>query len=458
VNRTLRSFRTAALLMLVAAPFAHPVSAAESKEDPTLSEIVNILREKGLIDDDQQAELTAKAAKEEARRSWTDRISLFGDLRGRFEAFDYQKDIYTRSVGATITDRYRARYRARLGVTADVASRAAVTLRTSTGGANPRSGNQTLGSGNDFDKDEFRLDLAYATLSPFPKGDLPGIENGYLAIDLGKVKNPFLWSALGADNLLWDPDINPEGGNLRIRGGAGPLLLFANTGVYVITENAAHKDPMVAGGQVGATLKIADPVSIGARGSLYDFFSLDDDFFVRAACDNASSKTPTCDSDPGGTGGNIINGLSRRNGSITVGETSGFLNLNFIKLLPVQFYGTYAHNFSAHPSLTSKAKSEDDAWTTGVVVGDKVSLVSIGFAYYYIEANAFPSMYLDDDVFDGFPNRKGYVVSLQRQLFENVDLGLRGFMSKRIEGGTAFVNSGPGSDRLRGQADLTFKF
>jgi hypothetical protein len=50
------------------------------------------------------------------------------------------------------------------------------------------------------------------------------------------------------------------------------------------------------------------------------------------------------------------------------------------------------------------------------------------------------------------------MASVERQLFENVDLVLKGFQSDRIEGGPAFDNSGPGSDRLRGQADLVFKF
>ena len=35
---------------------------------------------------------------------------------------------------------------------------------------------------------------------------------------------------------------------------------------------------------------------------------------------------------------------------------------------------------------------------------------------------------------------------------------MRGIWIKRIEGGTAFVNSGLASDRFRGQADLTLKF
>jgi hypothetical protein len=87
---------------------------------------------------------------------------------------------------------------------------------------------------------------------------------------------------------LFDNDINPEGANLRITGGAGPLTLFANGGVYVIDENSAHSDPKMLGGQLGGALKVADHVSLGARGSLYHFFALDDAFFLRAACDNNS--------------------------------------------------------------------------------------------------------------------------------------------------------------------------
>ncbi|MCI0633040.1 MAG: putative porin [Actinobacteria bacterium] len=451
MNWTFRPLRTAALCTLLAAALGTPAAAEETKkEDPTLTDIVNILHEKGLIDDEQHAALAAKAAKEQTKRSWTDRLSVYGDLRGRFEWFDYDQDIYTKSAGGRLQDRERGRYRARLGVTADVVSRAAVTIALASGGADPRSANQTLGSGNDFDKDEFRLDLAYATLAPFPKGELPGIENGYLGVDIGKVKNPFVWKLLPADNLLFDNDINPEGGNLRITGGAGPVLLFANGGVYVIDENSAAKDPKVAGGQLGGSVELADWASLGARGTLYHFFSLDDDFFARSASNPGG---------PGGTGGNIIDGLARRNGSLQIAEGSAFVTVVPHVLVPVTFYGTFATNFSARNSLIATAVDrEADAWTAGVFAGDPVRLIRIGFAYYYVEANAFPSLFLESDVLDGTPNRKGYMLSFQRALFPNVDLGVRGFWSDRIEGGTAFANSGPASDRFRGQADLMFKF
>lgn len=429
------------LSFAVAATFA---AAAQAADEPTLSEIVNILHDKGLIDDEEHEALAAKAAKEQTKRSWTDRINVFGDLRGRFEAFNYE-----RVAGETQDDRYRGRYRARLGVNAKIASRASVTLAMNTNGQDPRSGNQTLGrEAGDFDKDEFRLDLAYATVSPFADGVLPGVDNGYLAVDAGKVKNPFLWKQLGVDNLLFDNDINPEGANLRISGNAGPVSLFANGGVYVIDENTSDKDPLLSAGQVGGSIKLADPVSVGARGTLYNFSSLDDDFFERGADDPASY----------GTGGNIADGLSRRNGSIQVVETAAFVEVKLIDRLPVLFYGSYATNLSARHSLTSDAGRENDAWTVGVFVGDKVRLVRVGGAYYYVEANAFPSMFLDSDTLDGTPNRQGYMAVIERQLFENVDLALRGFYSDRIEGGAAFADSLPGSERFRSQADVTFKF
>ena len=54
-----------------------------------------MLRDRGLLDEDEHAELAAKAAKEQAKREWTERISIWGDLRLRFESFDYKQDIYT---------------------------------------------------------------------------------------------------------------------------------------------------------------------------------------------------------------------------------------------------------------------------------------------------------------------------------------------------------------------------
>lgn len=436
----------AALAVAAPPPVANAAAEAHAEaETDRLTDLVRILREQGVIDDEQYAAMATKAQEKQDERAWHDRFSLWADFRARYEGFFRERDVFSRFAEAAdpadrLQDRHRGRYRVRLNLRGEVTSRAAVYLRIASGGDDPRSTNQTLGSGADFDTDDVRLDLAYVTLSPFPDAELPGIQDGYLAVDLGKVKNPFTWKALGIDKLLWDGDITPEGGSLRIRGGAGPLGWFGNTGVYVIDENSSAKDPKLFGGQLGGTLDVAEHVTAGVRGSAYHFFSLDDDFFARAAA-----------------GGNFADGLARRNGSIQVVETSAFLAFDCWDLFPVKVFGSYAHNLSARSSMALPGVGrEDDAWAAGLFVGDDARLVRVGAAYYVIEANVFPSMFLDSNVTDGIPNRKGWVLSAQRELFQGVELVVTAFLSDRIEGGAAFAGSALGSDRVRLQADLKF--
>jgi hypothetical protein len=58
--------------------------AAETEEGQELTDLVQILKNEGVLDEGQYNELTAKAAKREAKKSWSDRISMRGDLRGRW--------------------------------------------------------------------------------------------------------------------------------------------------------------------------------------------------------------------------------------------------------------------------------------------------------------------------------------------------------------------------------------
>ena len=80
--------------LLAALAMASPALAAKPESDLALQELIEILRQKDLIDDDQYMELAQKAAAEEEaqKKSWFERFSMSGDLRGRWESFSYNTD------------------------------------------------------------------------------------------------------------------------------------------------------------------------------------------------------------------------------------------------------------------------------------------------------------------------------------------------------------------------------
>jgi hypothetical protein len=91
--------------------------------------------------------------------------------------------------------------------------------------------------------------------------------------------------------------------------------------------------------------------------------------------------------------------------------------------------------------------------------GDKKKYINLGAAYFYIEANAFPSQFIDSDLFDGRTNRKGLCVYGSRQLLEGTDFNFKVFGSDAIETELpAFEESVEGSERVRVQIDLVYKF
>ena len=416
---------------------------AAAMDDEAMQEVLRILHEEGYLDEERHAELAQKVEERAEKRSWLDRISIWGDFRGRYENFLFERDVVSTALGERLPNRHRARYRARLNLSGEVNDHATVYLRIVSGGDDPRSTNQTLGRGVDFDTDDIRLDLAYVTLTPTAGGELCCIDDGYLGFDVGKVKNPFIWKALGMDSMTFDNDITPEGVSARFSGNAGPVQLFANAGFYVLDENSVDsaKDPQLLGGQLGGVIDLADGVRLGARGSAYHYFSLDDDFFDRAA-----------------DGGNIIDGLARRNGSIQIVETSAFLELD-CDLAPVLLFGSYAHNLSARSSLISGVGRNDDAFTLGLFVGDKKRFVKLGAAWFAIEANALPAMYRGQRP----GGRRDQPGGLRLQCPAPADLQRRpGLQALPVwigsAAGAAFVDSIPGSDRTRMQLDLKLKF
>jgi hypothetical protein len=436
---------------------APEVARAAEAEGSAVEQIVGILQERGLIDGGQAEQILAKHAAEPRAQALpavaaaVDRFEWSGDLRLRYETFLYQHD----PRGFDEENRHRFRYRARIGAKAKVNDWITAGFRLASGATNPTSTNQTLGSGNDFDKETLGIDLAYADIRLALA--LEGLDAHFVG---GKIPNPFLWK-VGRDILIWDNDITPEGGALTF--GYKPLeetTLFANVGGFIDVENRTSSDPKVFAVQVGGTQR-AGIFEFGLRGSGYAWRSLDTAFETRAALNGTLGAAQNA--------GNLVGaGFDDR---ANVGEVSSYVTLSALESWPLTLFGTAVRNFSADDGVIGgfAVNNDQDAFLVGLEAGDKAKVVKLGIGFARVEANSVVSMFTDSDIFDGTTNRQGFAFWVSRALMPNADVALELFASEEIEDTGAFddcaagacgpyENSISNSDRVRGRLDLELKF
>lgn len=449
-----KATRIGVLMAALAAPAALAADEPEA-EKPVVDEILAILKERGDIDEGEYQRLVAKNAQHEKdEEDLLKRLTVFGDLRSRFEGFWYDRDALD-----NFPNRFRGRYRARLGANAVINDYVTAVARIATSQGDSRSENQSFGRNKpDFDYDGVYWDWGYLQVRS-QEGQLPG---GTIALaQAGKTPNPFI-GKLGREKMLWDPDITLEGAIATLT--ASPwknVRLYLNSGYSIIDENwsssgGVNKDPHLISVQGGFDVKPLSTVALGARLSWFGFRSLDAAFIERGV-DGTISGGDATDS-----AGNIIDGLTGDpdGGSMDVAEFQTALTWSGISEWPVTLAGGVSQNFSAESSDLFPGTGKDArAYNAGLEFGDKAQWVRLGATYYYIEANAFPSMYIDSDTLDGITNRKGWAFSAARQLFTNTDAILTLYSSRIIDDALpADEFSIPGSQRIRLQADVEVKF
>jgi hypothetical protein len=442
---TLSSFRWLAFLTVLAgAALAAP---ALGGEEPVVQDVLEILKERGIVDEDQYAELTAKnASYVQEHDSLLGRIEWSGDFRFRFENIWYDRDV----LGNDRDNRNRMRYRLRLQGKAEINDYIDAVFRIASGEAanfdegGNRSTNRTLGRSRDFNLNAIFIDRAFIEFHT-PSEWMEGFE---LKATAGKVYNPFRWKN-GKDYMIWDGDINPEGIAAMARYDVNENLnLFVNTGYFILDENSTDADPHVWGLQGGVEAALAEDWKIGGRASFYSWRSLNDSFFGRSDAF-----------------GNVENGLNSgsptvRASDLGVLEIGGYLRYESIEDWPILVYGHWARNLDAHASdIFPDAGKEDTGWGIGAEIGDKKKYVALGVGYYHLEANFSPAQFIDSDLFDGFTNRKGWTVYGARQVLPNTELAVTLFVSDVINGSIpAYGASAPNSERIRLQTDIIVKF
>jgi len=190
-------------IFAIAGVLALGLTAVKAQSDGAL---LDALVKKGVLSDQEAEDIRASAAKDYAttpagKLSISDHITnlkLYGDARVRFEYLDETPQTIQNLAAAggrhsSTTDRNRYRIRIGADYTFTDNFKAGVELESATAGD---SANQSFGS--QYGKFPINVGLVYLQWKPVD----------WLTLTGGKQRNPIYTT-----DLVWDPDINPEGGS-----------------------------------------------------------------------------------------------------------------------------------------------------------------------------------------------------------------------------------------------------
>ena len=335
-------------------------------------------------------------------KNWTDRLSLKGDVRLRYEGIDEKGE----------SNRDRMRIRARIGLDAEIQENMKFVFRLATGGENPVSTNQTLDGS--FSTKDIGVDLAYVDWRV----------NDVVSINAGKMKNPMFRA--GSAPLIWDGDLNPEGIAANFRSG----MFFGTIAAFSVDERAGESDSLLYSTQAGVKLDLGD---VGKLTTGLSYF----------AYTNTIGYEPFYKAKPRG---NSVN----EDGD---GYIYGYKNIEFfgqfdteVMEWPLKLYFQYTKN--------NEVSVEDTAYSFGATLGSLKKKGDMQFVWLYqdIEADALIAAFNDSDFGGGGTDSKGHLLRAKYGFSKKVALGGT-FLFNEID---RFQGTKHGYNRV--QIDLEFKF
>ena len=336
-----------------------------------------------------------------AQTTWLDLLKFNGDIRPRYELIKEDGE----------EDRERARFRVRLGVTAEVNDNVDVTIQLATGGGNPVSTNQNFDDG--FSIKDIGIDLAYADWAP----------KDNLHIFVGKMKNPL--HRAGDHALIWDGDFNPEGIALKYESG----MFFGTISGFAVEERSNADDSLLFAFQGGVSFEVSNSNKlIGGIGYMDYTNTVGNEPFY-----NGKGKGNSVDID-----GNL---------AYEYKQVEVFAEYK-TKLgdYPLAFFANYVEN----------AKVDD--YDTGYAVGAKIGKAGKSgtwegsVAYQELAADAVIATFTDSDWRGGGTDATGFTIKGKYVLADSWNLGVSLFLNE-IEKSAAMQR-----DYMRLQIDLEFKF
>ncbi|MCP4908506.1 MAG: hypothetical protein GY910_26325 [bacterium] len=340
-----------------------------------------------------------------------DRIHPSGDIRLR-----YEKDA---SRGNGNDNRHRARARLRFGVGVDVTDEVMAGFRVRTGNSqDPKSPHQTFG--NEFNSWEFSLDRAYVKYSP-------GWAEGAW-VEGGKMANPFKTNPVYGE-LVWDADVNPEGGQVGYRWSQNGFAVGGATGIWVLDNNNGNNATILPI-QGYAEVKEGD-VKVTAAVALYKYSDMNSTG-VGGLVGNARGNT-------------IAGGVYASRFTIL----NSFVSVDYTGLsVPITVVAELINNLGANR----------DSESMGWAVGAKTKFPLCGrthklfYQYQKIEADAVYNATAQDDFQSRASNFTGHIAGIDWSLTKAVSFRTWALFERdrNFDGGTH------SNQRIRG--DFNFKF
>ncbi len=394
---------------------------AQKSQHVEKEELTKMMKE--ILDD-------AKAAP--ALPEWMKNLKFSGDfrLRGEHQNFDGRRGQIGTNRGEP-KDRNRLRTRLRFGFTKSWwDNQMEVGFRLASGSnADPTSTNETMD--NDFSKKPVWIDLMYAKYKPtWAKG---------LEIAGGKVQNPIKTRTF----ITWDSDINPEGIYVDyVAPFFGDFKPYGQVGFWMVNEDGTRvaggttRDTEMLSASTGFDWQIMDSLKWFFGATYYKWYNAD------ASTGGWLGRYGTDGQWQLGNGGTARNaGIPAADFGIVELTTKVGWVLDFMPK-PLQKWSawfTFDHNCEDDYSTTTNPpnaaligadrhfQDKSNAYGAGIIVGEnkKKNDFSVGYSYFYIEANSVVPGFSDSDIRAGGlgGNNQGHMLQATYNIDDFLTIG-----------------------------------
>ena len=364
------------------------------------------------IEEKKQKILETETSVPVAEKSMMEKVHFKGDLRLRYESIERDD----------ADNKYRNRYRLRLGLTIDLADKLHFEAGMRSGFGNPTSGNQTFLDDKPL-SDYFFQSLRFNVLGVSYK-------DGHSVYKIGR--QPYMMYRPIKSQLVWDNDVSMNGVNYQYKDDSKIITLGVNQ--PTLEENAVDEADTVNLIVAQYVHKMAlESAKLNLGAGLYYY-------------DGLKGNVPLFGKREGNT---LANGVYANNYHIV--EGFGELQFGDVFGMPLKAAAGVVYNFGADEN--------NFGYDLALKLGKakKVGDWQLKYSYTDLEEDATFGVYSDSDNFGGGTAAKGHAIRAKYKAGKHIYLAGSFFFDKLYES-KAKNNYAGAPDYERVQLDMIYKF